>query len=159
MTKASKTKMQSSYKQWQNSTATELWQVYGNYSIYKAQAYCRIKEYMQKVDGYGLRILGHNSMQFTCAYIATIDGVKKFIVETAKNTYAINLDELTAQGDKMKYQKLLIVYQNTTTPKTSYNTFEIEAKTQWQAVEFFYHTMHTQKIDIDNLLILAILTL
>lgn len=59
----------------------------------------------------------------------------------------------------MKYQKLLIVYQNTTTPKTIYNTFVVEAKTQWQAVEFFYHSMHTQKIDIDNLLILAILTL
>ena len=95
MTKASKTKMENYYNQWQDSTATELWQVYGNYSIYKAQALCKIREYMQKVNGYGLRILGHNCSQFTCAYIATIDNEQKFIVETAQNTYTINLNELT----------------------------------------------------------------
>lgn len=96
MSKVSKTKMQNYYKQWQNSDATELWQVYGNYSIYKSRAYYLIREYMQKNNGYGLRILGHNCSQFTCAYIATIDNEQKFIVETAQNTYEINLNELLA---------------------------------------------------------------
>ena len=95
MRKATK-KMQAYYKQWQNSNKTELWQVYDNCSCYKHRAMENIKRYMATVDGYGLRILGHNSMQFTCAYIATIDGEKYFVVETAQNTYKTLLDSLTA---------------------------------------------------------------
>ena len=95
MTKANK-KMQAYYKQWKNSNCTELWQVYSTYSHYKHKAMENIKSYMAKVDGYGLRILGHNCSQFSCGYIATIDGEQCFVVETAQNTYKINLAELIA---------------------------------------------------------------
>ena len=46
----------------------ELWQVYGNYSRYKAQAQDRIKNEMLTAGGYGLRITAHNSNFFSIAY-------------------------------------------------------------------------------------------
>ena len=56
------------YRRWQNSSDTELYHVYDSFSQAKANAfeYCRRLE--AEFHGTGLRIVGHNSMQFTAGF-------------------------------------------------------------------------------------------
>lgn len=54
--------------QWMKSNNTELYQVYGSYSVYKARAFEYCKALMHDLNGYGLRILSFNSQAFTVGF-------------------------------------------------------------------------------------------
>lgn len=56
------------YADYINSNATDLDDVYSNYSIYKARAYNRCRDLMLDMNGWGLRILSHNSQAFTVGF-------------------------------------------------------------------------------------------
>ena len=51
-----------------NSSATELTDVYGRYSLRKERAFEHIRYEMYDSRGFDLRITSHNSQMFTCAY-------------------------------------------------------------------------------------------
>lgn len=53
---------------YKRSSDTELWQVYGNYSRAKAEAFDYCKRLMAEHDGSDLRILSHNTFMFTAAF-------------------------------------------------------------------------------------------
>ena len=69
------------------STAYSLHDVYMYYSIYKARAEKDILQEMQNNGGWGYKILGANSCQFSCAYLMTDkeSGHIKIVYHTASN--------------------------------------------------------------------------
>lgn len=68
-----------------NSRDYELWDVYGSCSYAKRRSYEAIKQRMLSEGGHDLRILSHNAMMYTCAYVLDND----LIIETHRNTYII----------------------------------------------------------------------
>lgn len=52
-----------------NSHWYYLWDVYSNYSEYKVQAYNRCIDLMNRLNGWGLRILSYNSNVFTVGFL------------------------------------------------------------------------------------------
>ena len=62
---------------WFLSNDTELWHVYGSYSDNKARAFEYCEEMMRQYDGFGLRIIAHNSMVFTVGFIFRDDDGNK----------------------------------------------------------------------------------
>ena len=79
--------MQAAYERYEESTDTELWQVYGRYSHAKRNAmeYCR--ELCYKLDGHGLRIISHNTMCFSVGFEFTnpTNGAECFAYITRDN--------------------------------------------------------------------------
>ena len=69
------------------STATELYHVYGSYSAAKARAMVWCKDKAARIGIGSVRIISHNTMQFTVAFPCIIDGVKCIAIETARNSY------------------------------------------------------------------------
>ena len=60
--------LRGAYESWKRSTDYELWHVYDNYSDakYNALEYCRELKY--QLGGRRLRIVSHNTMQFTVGF-------------------------------------------------------------------------------------------
>ena len=81
---------------YEKSTAYSLQDVYANYSVYKARAEKEIKQEMIDNGGWGYKILGANSCQFSCAYLMTDkkSGVVQIVYHTASNRKVF--DYLTA---------------------------------------------------------------
>ena len=67
-TKSERNLVLSAYERWLKSTDTELWHVYGSFSEAKAKAmeYCR--NLMDSLDGRDLRIISHNTNEFTVGF-------------------------------------------------------------------------------------------
>lgn len=59
----------SRYADYQRSNATELFDVYGRYSVYKAHAWDYCQDMMHRHDGWGLRIISHNTNIFTAGFL------------------------------------------------------------------------------------------
>ena len=100
MTKTQLDKMASWYTQWLNSNYYELYEVYGSYSAQKGRSFRQIKDDMCENNGRDLRIMGHNSNTYTCAYICGPYEEPIFRVETAYNTYTVDIKELLAHINK-----------------------------------------------------------
>ena len=56
------------YDAYSRSWLYDLEDCYNNYSQYKRNAYNRCLQLMSDLDGYALRIISHNSMQFTVGF-------------------------------------------------------------------------------------------
>lgn len=56
------------YESYLKSNDRELYQVYNNYSRNKEYAFERCRSLMYDLEGYGLRIISSNSMQFTVGF-------------------------------------------------------------------------------------------
>ena len=82
--------LNSYYQKWLNSTENTIYKAYGRASIYKVRAFERCEDIMHEFDGYSLRIVGHNSSQFTAAF--TTDDT--FYVITKDNIYFMPLSEV-----------------------------------------------------------------
>lgn len=95
MTNTQKQRMADWYMQWLNSSATELWQVYSRHSTAKQMSYDRIKAKMKDQEGHDLRIMGHNSDRYTCAWWSGYGEDAEFVVETAVNQYRISKKDLS----------------------------------------------------------------
>ena len=90
MKKTTQNKMINWYKEYKNSTATSLANVYGYWSADKEKSYWDIRRiYSNKYSHYNLRILGHNCSYYTTGTIATdkTTDFQYFIVETYATTY------------------------------------------------------------------------
>lgn len=88
-------KMEWFYAEYLASKATELHQVYGRYSEDKRQSFEDIKAQAAKLNAIEpVRILSHNTYNYTCAYIYPHPeyGYLIFRVETACHTYEADLD-------------------------------------------------------------------
>ena len=78
------------YQRWLNSTENTIYKAYGRPSVYKVRAFERCEDIMQEFDGYSLRIVGHNSSQFSAAFTTDTD----FYVITKDNIYRMALEEV-----------------------------------------------------------------
>lgn len=64
---------------------------YINHSFEKARAEARCREKMFDMNGFGFKIMGFNSMAFTCGWLyEDKDGVLILHVETRANTYEMD---------------------------------------------------------------------
>lgn len=70
-----------------NSRNYSLYDVYNNFSVFKARAEKDILNEMASVSGWGYKILGANSCSFSCAYLKQneIDGQVEIVYHTAQN--------------------------------------------------------------------------
>ena len=66
--------------------------VYARPSIAKRRAERDILDYMLDQDGYGYRVMSHNSQMFTVGYIIRNDEGKLFVYETAQHRYYLPID-------------------------------------------------------------------
>lgn len=78
------------YQRWLNSTENTIYKAYGRPSVYKVRAFERCEDIMNEYDGYSLRIVGHNSSQFSAAFTTDTD----FYVITKDNIYRMALEEV-----------------------------------------------------------------
>lgn len=60
--------LKGAYESWKNSDNYELWHVYGSYSSAKINAFNYCERLMNDLNGWGLRIISHNIMQFTVGF-------------------------------------------------------------------------------------------
>lgn len=83
----------SQYPYYQQSTATELCDVYDSYSSAKASAWKYCQELMAKHDGWGLRIISHNVFMFTAGFLfcGPETGVLKFMYITKTYDTAVEV--------------------------------------------------------------------
>lgn len=66
------------YNMYNRSNMYNLYDLYNNPSIYKHRAYNYCVELMQKLNGYGLKILGGNCMTFSVGFLFENDGKECF---------------------------------------------------------------------------------
>ena len=78
------------YQRWLNSTENTIYKAYGRPSVYKVRAFERCEDIMHEFNGYSLRVVGHNSSQFSAAF--TTDDT--FYVITKDNIYRMPLSEV-----------------------------------------------------------------
>lgn len=82
--------LNSYYQRWLNSTENTIYKAYDRPSVYKVRAFERCEDIMHEFDGYSLRIVGHNSSQFSAAFTTDTD----FYVITKDNIYRMPLSEV-----------------------------------------------------------------
>ena len=72
------------FKAWQQSSATELSDIYGKYSTRKISAWRNCRYLCQDYDGWNLKLVNHNSFVFTAGfeYVDKETGVLKFMYIT-----------------------------------------------------------------------------
>ncbi len=78
------------YQRWLNSTENTIYKAYSRPSRYKVAAFERCEDIMCEFNGYSLRIVGHNSSQFSAAFTTDTD----FYVITKENIYRMALSEV-----------------------------------------------------------------
>ena len=78
------------YQRWLNSTENTIYKAYCRPSRYKVAAFERCEDIMREFDGYSLRIVGHNSSQFSAAFVTD----DTFYVITKENIYRMPLSEV-----------------------------------------------------------------
>ena len=91
-------KQRALYANWRNSSVSELWQVYGRYSLEKERAmqYCLDK--MDKLGGWAGRICSYNTFQFSFAFLYQMGNKETGEVElwmdyeTACNSYQFKVE-------------------------------------------------------------------
>ena len=67
--------------------------VYAKPSINKRRTEQEIINYLVDQNGYGYRVMSHNSQMFTVGYIIRNEKGKCFVYETAYNQYVLPLDD------------------------------------------------------------------
>ena len=73
------------YKIYSTANNTKLEDIYSKYSHEKEMAYLRCQEIKQKLNGYGLKLLTHNTFMFTAGFLAELNGKDIFVVITPNN--------------------------------------------------------------------------
>ena len=81
------------YQQYLKTPVRHVNDVYARPSIYKERAERNILGYMLNNNGYGYRVMSHNSQMFTVGYIIRNDEGKLFVYETAQHRYYLPLDD------------------------------------------------------------------
>ena len=69
----------------------DIHEAYNSPSIFKVRAWNSIKDMCERMNGYGLTVLGHNCMKYTAAFKAVENGIEKLFYFTADYDYEIAL--------------------------------------------------------------------
>ena len=88
-----KNQIKAKYQEFLKAPVMYVNDVYARPSVYKERAERNILAYMLNNDGYGYRVMSHNSSFFTVGYIIRKDGRKFFVYETAYNQYVLQIDD------------------------------------------------------------------
>lgn len=76
-----------------DSSCTDIFNAYGKVGKEKRKAWNTCKEKQEMYDGYDLRITGHNSYTFSCAFKYKINGKEYLYYMTKGGDYDISMDE------------------------------------------------------------------
>ena len=88
-----KNQIKEKYQQYLKTPLRYVADVYVRPSVNKCIAERNIIKYMLNNDGYGYRVMSHNSQMFTVGYIIRTEKGKCFVYETAYNQYVLQLDD------------------------------------------------------------------
>ena len=88
-----KNQLKAKYQQYLKTPNRYVNDVYGRPSRNKLRAENNILEYILDQDGYGYRVMSHNSQMFTVGYIIRNEKGKCFVYETAYNQYVLPIDD------------------------------------------------------------------
>ena len=88
-----KKQLKAKYEEYLKSPLRYVADVYVRPSVNKCIAERNILGYMHNNDGYGYRVMSHNSQMFTVGYIIRNEKGKCFVYETAYNQYVLPLDD------------------------------------------------------------------
>ena len=88
-----KNQIKAKYQEYLKAPIRYVKDVYVRPSVYKERAEGNILAYMLNNDGYGYRVMSHNSQMFTVGYIIRNEKGKCFVYETAYNQYVLPLDD------------------------------------------------------------------
>ena len=87
-----KNQLKEKYKQYLKTPIRYVTDVYARPSRNKLRVENSIFEYVLDQDGYGYRVMSHNSQMFTVGYIIQNDEGKLFVYETAQHRYYLPID-------------------------------------------------------------------
>ena len=87
-----KNQIKAKYQEYLKAPIRYVNDVYVRPSVYKERAERNILSYMLNNDGYGYRVMSHNSSFFTVGYIIRNEKGKCFVYETAYNQYVLPID-------------------------------------------------------------------
>ena len=88
-----KNQLKAKYAEYLSTPSRSVKDVYARPSTNKIRAEYRIIDYLVDQNGYGYRVMSHNSQMFTVGYIIRNDEGKLFVYETAQNRYYLPLDD------------------------------------------------------------------
>ena len=88
-----KNQLKAKYQEYLKTPSRCVKDVYANPSISKRRAELDIINYLVGQNGYGYRVMSHNSQMFTVGYIIRNGKGKWFVYETAYNQYVLPLDD------------------------------------------------------------------
>ena len=88
-----KNQLKTKYAEYLEAPLRYVADVYARPSVNKCIAERNILRYMLNNNGYGYRVMSHNSQMFTVGYIIYNGNGKCFVYETAYNQYVMLLDE------------------------------------------------------------------
>ena len=88
-----KNQIKAKYQQYLIAPLRYVADVYARPSVNKCIAERNILNFMMNNDGYGYRVMSHNSQMFTVGYIIRNEKGKYFVYETAYNQYVLQIDD------------------------------------------------------------------
>ena len=88
-----KNQLKAKYEEYLATPSRCVKDVYTRPSVNKIRAEYRIIEYLVDQDGYGYRVMSHNSRMFTVGYIIRNDEGKLFVYETAQHRFYLPIDK------------------------------------------------------------------
>lgn len=75
-------RMRKAYESYHRSYMYDLWDAYGRFSPAKSEAWEYCKRLCKKHDGYGLKVIGANTSQFSAGFLFMKDGKEMFMYIT-----------------------------------------------------------------------------
>ena len=87
-----KNQLKAKYQEYLATPSRCVKDVYARPSANKIRAEYRIIDYLVDQNGYGYRVMTHNTQMFTVGYIICGDEGKLFVYETAQHRYYLPLD-------------------------------------------------------------------
>lgn len=86
-----KEQLKGAFHSYNESKYTRVNEFYKKPSYYKERAEYLIKQKMQKVNGYGYKVVGGNCMFFTAGWLYDENDKTIFVYETYANTYKLEV--------------------------------------------------------------------
>ena len=88
-----KEQLKAKYQQYLATPSRCVKDVYARPSANKIRAEYRIIDYLVDQNGYGYRVMAHNTQMFTVGYIICGDEGKLFVYETAQHRYYLPIGD------------------------------------------------------------------
>ncbi len=76
-------------RHYEYATKSDIFEAYKKPSSYKVSSFYQLINKMKSFNGYGMRITGAGSDQYSCAYIIPLEDTKYLVYETAYNPFIV----------------------------------------------------------------------